>query len=107
MIDWADCTTVMIGWRSPKTFPCILNICVRQYMCTPVDVGAARKPMAGLRTRARNPKELLIKSRLKVLAWGENGINATLGGQHFGEPQLNDLFAKHGKPEIAPLESMQ
>src|SRR5262244_2964597 len=32
MIDWVDCTTVMIGRPSPKTLPSFLNICVL-YVC--------------------------------------------------------------------------
>jgi len=74
MIDWVDCTTVMIGRPSPKTFPSILK-----YMCVPRDVGAARKRMAGLRTRARYPKELLVKCRLTGPAWAEKN-RATLSG---------------------------
>jgi len=31
----------------------------------------------------------------------------TSGIHDFLAEALNDLFAKHGKPEIAPLESMQ
>src|ERR1700756_4324897 len=60
MIDWAGCTTVMIGRPSPKTFPSILNICVRL-----VDVGAAGECSAGLRARVRYPKECLVKCRLR------------------------------------------
>jgi len=37
MIDWAGCTTVMIGLPSPKTFPPILN---HTCMC-PAEVWAA------------------------------------------------------------------
>jgi hypothetical protein len=33
MTDWADCTTVMIGQPSPKTFPSILN---NMYVCAAV-----------------------------------------------------------------------
>ena len=37
MIDWAGCTTVMIGRPSPKTFPSLLNIGMY-----PVEVWAAK-----------------------------------------------------------------
>jgi hypothetical protein len=58
------CTTVMVGRPSPKTFPSILN-----NMCAPCRCVTAGKRMARLRAPARYPKELLVKCRLKVLAW--------------------------------------
>src|SRR5215831_924854 len=83
MIDWVGCTTVMIGRPSPKTFPSILNICMR-----PVDVGAAAKGMAGLRARARYPESS-----------GSNaGSKFSLGRRKIELLSADDISASHRIP---------
>src|SRR5215469_6406763 len=59
--------------------------------------------MAGLRTHARSPKELLIKCRLKVLAWGENGSMPLSADNIFGEPQRRHVQRTQREREGAVL----
>src|SRR5215471_16634923 len=83
MIDWVDCTTVMIGRPSPKIFPSILNICVPCRCVSRSEAHGWVKDTCALSKGARDQMQAQ-SSRL-----GRERINATLGGQHFGEPQGN------------------
>src|SRR5215471_14900682 len=67
MIDWVDCTTVMIGRPSPKIFPSILNICV------PCRCVSRSEAHGWVKDTCALSKGALDQCRLKVLAWGENG----------------------------------